>query len=254
MDKLAALGQMAATMAHKIRNPLGGIVGFAGLLDLEMRGNDHGRRLVGKITEGVQKLNRIVSSLVSYTSRISLHPRTYDLGGGLGEIFGAFESGLEGGPAKVVFSLLLPDGPVAVEADREQLNAALQIIVQNAAEAVDGEGGVTALVLPGVSRYTPPCQAAAALLEKMRGSSRLLYARMPCGIALVTDTGAGMSAEAERNLFVPFFTTKENGIGLGLASAKKIIEAHHGEIWVASLKGRGTSVGIILPCMSTASS
>ncbi len=56
-----------------------------------------------------------------------------------------------------------------------------------------------------------------------------------------------MDEEAARNLFVPFFTTKENGIGLGLATAKKIVETHHGELWVASIEGSGTAVGMVFP-------
>ena len=81
----------------------------------------------------------------------------------------------------------------------------------------------------------------------MRNSSKLLMSRMPCGVAVVTDTGPGMDGETMRNLFVPFHTTKENGIGLGLATAKKIVEAHHGELWVASIEGSGTSVGMAFP-------
>lgn len=252
MDKLAALGQMAATMAHKIRNPLGGIVGFAGLLELELRENERGRRLIGKITEGVDKLNRIVSSLVSYTSRLNLQPRPYDLGKGLAEMLGVFESELDPDRVEVAFSLFQPEGPVTVEADRDQLNTAVRKIVQNAVDALESFGEVHGYVMPGDSRYTPPCPVTSGVLGKLRASSRLIASRLPCGIAVVTDTGCGMSAEAEKNLFVPFFTTKENGIGLGLASAKKIVEAHHGELWIASLEGRGTSVGIILPRTSTA--
>ena len=265
MDKLAALGQMAATMAHKIRNPLGGIVGFAGLLELELRENERGRRLIGKITEGVDKLNRIVSSLVSYTSRLNLQPRPYDLGAGLAEMLGVFEgspnyakhnsgclsSELDPDRVEVAFSLFQPEGPVTVEADRDLLNGAVRKIVQNAVDSLDSFGEVHGYVLPGDSCYTPPCPVTSAMLGKLRASSRLIASRLECGIAVVTDTGCGMSAEAEKNLFVPFFTTKENGIGLGLASAKKIVEAHHGELWIASLESRGTSVGIILPRVCT---
>jgi signal transduction histidine kinase len=66
-------------------------------------------------------------------------------------------------------------------------------------------------------------------------------------VVLVTDTGTGIEREVLDKLFVPFFTTKENGNGLGLAAAKKVVEAHNGEIWVRSTEGQGTAVGIILP-------
>ena len=66
----------------------------------------------------------------------------------------------------------------------------------------------------------------------------------------VTDSGTGMDEFTLKNLFVPFYTTKEKGIGLGLASAQKIIEAHHGETWIESALNFGTAVGIILPSRS----
>ena len=68
---------------------------------------------------------------------------------------------------------------------------------------------------------------------------------------LIADTGGGMDDETRRNLFVPFFTTRENGIGLGLALARKIVEGHHGEMWIESIPGQGTAVGIVIPERST---
>jgi len=100
------------------------------------------------------------------------------------------------------------------------------------------------------SEYRPSCPISSELLAKMRTSSRLLSSRMPCAVVILTDTGIGMEEESMANLFVPFYTTKENGIGLGLASAKKIIEAHRGELWLSSVYGRGTAVGILLPFTS----
>ncbi len=248
MDKLAALGQMAAVMAHKIRNPLGGIVGFSGLLGIELDGNERGSRLVGKITEGVDKLNRIVTSLLSYTSRLVLNPVPYDLGAGLEAVARVYEDDPPHGGPVPRFRLHLPDGPVSVEVDREQFEAAARRIVLNAVEAFDGgDGEVEIHVCAGHSAYDPDNAVIAELFASMRKSSKLLASRMPCGMAVVADTGAGMDEEAARNLFVPFFTTKENGIGLGLATAKKIVETHHGELWVASIEGSGTAVGMVFP-------
>lgn len=248
MDKLAALGQMAAVMAHKIRNPLGGIAGFSGLVGMELDGNERGSRLVSKITEGVDKLNRIVTSLLSYTSQTVLTPVPFDLCAGFRNIAHGFEEDPPHSAPVPRFRFHEPDGPVSVEVDREQFEAAARRIVLNAIESIEGDNGeIGIFVFPGHSGFSPADRVTEELLGSMRKSSKLLASRMPCGVAVVADNGSGMDEEALRNLFVPFYTTKENGIGLGLATAKKIVEAHHGELWVVSVECSGTSVAMAFP-------
>ncbi len=250
MDKLAALGQMAATMAHKIRNPLGGIAGFTGLLEFELDGSDRGKRLTGKIMDGVDKLNRIVSSLVAYAAPTRLKPSPADFGGlwrQISQRLGA-EWRIRGTDA--IITVLEPEGPVTVEIDSEQLSDAAGRIFQNALEALDGKGHITVYIIRGDSPYAPSCPLTAQLLDEVRKSSKLLSSRMPSALAIVTDSGCGMDAEEMERLFVPFYTTKENGIGLGLAMARKTVEAHHGELWLISREREGASVGMALPCVS----
>ncbi|MHB9029502.1 MAG: sensor histidine kinase [Candidatus Latescibacterota bacterium] len=254
MDKLAALGQMAATMAHKIRNPLGGIAGFTGLLELEMEESARAKRLTGKIMEGVDKLNRIVSSLVTYAAPPRLKTRPTDFGGFLREISEQYESEWRTRGTEALLSVVEPEGPITVEIDNEQFSDAAGRIVQNALEALDGAGKVTVYILKGDSRYTPACPLTAKLLDEVRNSSKLLDSRMPSAMAVITDNGCGMNEDEMGRLFVPFYTTKENGIGLGLAMARKTVEAHHGELWLVSREDAGASVGIVLPCVSTVAS
>jgi signal transduction histidine kinase len=248
MDKLAALGQMAATMAHKIRNPLGGIAGFAGLLEFEMEGNARGKRLVGKVAEGVDKLNRIVTSLVSYAAQPHLTPQRSDLGERLREVASQYEPDFCHG---VTIEMIQPEGQVVVEVDREQFADAVRKVVQNALESIEAEGSVFLYVLPGNTVYEPSNPVMTDLLNRIRSGSRLITSRIPSGMLIVVDTGCGMDEQGLNRLFVPFYTTKENGIGLGLAAARKILEAHHGEIWISSREGIGAAVGMILPCVST---
>lgn len=248
MDKLAALGQMAATMAHKIRNPLGGIAGFAGLLEFEMAENARGKRLVGKVTEGVEKLNRIVTSLVSYAAQPHLRPQRSDLGERLREVVSQYEPECYQG---ITIELIQPEGQVAVEVDREQFSDSVRKVVQNALESIESEGTVSLYVLPGNTEFESSNPVMNDLLDRMRTGSRLITSRIPCGMVIVVDSGCGMDEEGLGRLFVPFYTTKENGIGLGLAAARKILEAHHGEIWISSRENTGAAVGMILPCVST---
>jgi len=242
-EKLAALGRMAATMAHKIRNPLGGIAGFAGLLNLELKDNENGRRLVRKITEGVDKLERIVTALLSYTSRLTLETNRSDLAVFLEGVAGS----LDGTYGNADITVRKPDGPVFAEIDPERFRESAIAIMRNAVEASGGDGEVTVTVLPGDSGYAPSHEIERMLLDTIRGSSGIVLSGSPCSLILVTDSGAGMTPEVKKQLFVPFYTTKENGIGLGLAGARRIIEAHRGEIWIESGENRGTSVGIVLP-------
>jgi len=247
MDKLAALGQMAATMAHKIRNPLGGIAGFAGLLQLDLEGNENGLRLVGKVTEGVDKLNRIVSSLLSYTTQLKLDTGLFDLKERIEHIVRAIKEERPEETEGILFVIEQPGGSVSAEVDLAQFNEAILNICRNAVDALAGNGVITVQVVNGDFKYEPRNKVIGELWKSIRESSDLLKSRQPSAIVTVTDTGDGMDDEVMEKLFVPFFTTKENGTGLGLAAAQKIIEAHHGEIWVSSINGEGTAVGMVFP-------
>ena len=245
-EKLAALGQMAATMAHKIRNPLGGITGFAGLLNMELSENENGRRLVGKVIEGVDKLNRIVTSLLSYTSLTDLSRRRIDLNDLLSAILEEMsEMGeLRGG---VTVELHAGDGPAAVDADVEQFRDAMKSILTNAADAMENNGVIDITVMSDDLARPPYSPLAAKMVKKIRRTSKIVRTHTPFTLIAITDTGSGMDADVLAHLFVPFYTTKENGIGLGLATARKIVEAHYGEIYIESAENEGTSVGIVLP-------
>ena len=247
MDKLAALGQMAATMAHKIRNPLGGIAGFAGLLQLDLEGNENGRRLIGKITEGVDKLNRIVANLLSYTAQLKLNTGIIDLKERMGHVIMALKEELPEETAGIQFVIEEPGGSVSAEVDAAHFSEAMLNICRNAVEAQAGKGVVTVQVFNGKFEFKPRNSVTDKLWKTIRESSSLLKSRQPSALVTITDTGAGMDNEAIEKLFVPFFTTKENGTGLGLAASRKVIEAHHGEIRVSSIANEGTAVGIIVP-------
>ena len=242
-ERLAMLGRMAATMAHKIRNPLGGIAGFAGLLGLEFKGNPGALRMVKKIEEGVFKLNRIITSLLEYSATRKLETRNIDPAMHIREL------PVIGGSGAQTCEILIdePLGQVTVEADHGQLEAALDAVISNAVDACADGGSVVCTMVNGDAGWTPDSLLDSRLMDRMWDASGLLAARMPCVVIVVSDNGIGMSAEELHNLFVPFYTTKENGIGLGLSHALKIVEAHNGELWIESEPGAGTSVAMVLP-------
>ncbi len=252
MDKLAALGQMSATMAHKIRNPLGGVVGYAGLIDNTLDSKDKSKKHIRKIIKGVEKINHIIESVLAYNTELKLKPREVDLTERIDELIACVKQEMdEDKSLRIGFSIIEPADPLSVEADADQLNSALLNIFRNSIEAIEGDGNIDVRIIPGKSQMNSSCPLTSELINKMRSSSRLLKSKRPCCIITITDSGIGMDGDTVKNLFVPFFTTKEKGIGLGLASAGKIIDAHHGEIWVESTLNYGTAVGIILPIKST---
>jgi PAS domain S-box-containing protein len=253
MDKLAALGQMSATMAHKIRNPLGGIVGYAGLLSANIAESDEkGKRHTKKIIEGVEKIDHIITSVLAYNSRLNISPGEIDLTEMVNELITLLKQDLdENDTSRIGFTVTQPEEPVRIEADAEQLNGALTHILDNGIEAIESEGNIDIRIVPGASKMKYSCPLTSALLKKMRRSSKLILSQRPCSIITITDSGCGMDKKTVKNRFVPFFTTKEKGIGLGLASSRKIIDAHHGETWIESSMNVGCAVGIILPMKST---
>ena len=220
---LAALGEMAATVAHEIRNPLGGIAGFAALLERGLEVEDPRRRLAQKITEGVARLNRIVSSLLTYTRPLKLNVHPVSLVDLVEEAAAFLEIDLNRTRDNVIIKRQYPDTSPVCAIDPEQFQQVILNLLHNATQAMPEGGAIDIQV------YTP---------EEKEVSQ---------AIVCIRDQGIGMSPEVQDKLFTPFFTTKEDGTGLGLVTSKKIIEAHDGHIRVESQPGSGTSFFISLP-------
>lgn len=214
-DRLAAIGEMAATVAHEIRNPLGGIRGFASLLARDLDEEDPRRRLVDKIQIGARELERVVSELLEYTRPLQLQLRTVSCAELVDGTLGYVELGnrpvqIKNGIAK----------NLQASVDPEKIRQVFLNIILNAVQSIDGTGEVH---ITAESR-----DALIAVAFK--------------------DTGCGMSPEQLTQVFSPFFTTKEKGTGLGLAVASKIVEAHNGFINVESNPGEGSTFYVHLPC------
>ena len=216
---LAALGEMAATVAHEIRNPLGGIAGYAGMLERDLGSEDPNRRLVHKIIEGVARLNRIVSSLLTYTRPLRLNVYPVNLTELVEEATAFFAIDVERSREDIHIERRYADRELTCRIDPEQLQQVILNLLQNAMQAMPEGGTITVDV----------------------------HAENSEGIFTISDTGVGMDDDVREKLFTPFFTTKEDGTGLGLVTSKKIIDAHNGQIRVDSEPGRGTQFSISLP-------
>jgi len=219
---LSALGEMAATVAHEIRNPLGGIGGYASLLARSIPPEDPKRKYVDKIIGGISSLNKIVGNLLAYTRKTNLQKQSTDLVTWAEAILAHAEIEIEKEKKQLVLERNFPHEPLNAEIDAEKLQQVMLNLLMNAIQSIENEGKITVGI-----------------------GSNEKFAEIT-----VADTGSGIDQEHLKNIFTPFFTTKEQGTGLGLAIVKKIIDLHEGEITVESAVGKGTSFCIKIPLQS----
>ncbi|MBX7066851.1 MAG: PAS domain S-box protein [Parachlamydiales bacterium] len=217
-DRMKELGEMAATVAHEIRNPLGGIRGYAALLFRDLEDQVGLQEMAANILEGTKSLEKIVSAILHYSKQVEIQPQTLDLGAFLKQV-GKFVKVDPAFPSNVRLSLHIPDAPALVPFDPVALKSALLNLIFNAIQAM-GQGGELTI--------------------------SLFMMASTCQIA-VADTGVGIEEEQQSMLFSPFYTTKKGGNGLGLVETQKIVQAHLGAIDVRSKKGKGSTFTITLP-------
>jgi len=229
---LAALGEMAATVAHEVKNPLGGISGFADLLYRDIEEFDPKRNYVKKIIEGVEILNRIVMNLLDYTRSLKLDYRPVDFDKFLDEVVGFFEMDISREMKNIKVECKYSADRLECIMDGEKFKQVVLNLLHNASQAMP-EGGLIQVYAGLESKNAD---------NQISGSSE---EQMVC--LKIRDNGMGMSEEIKNKLFTPFFTTKEKGTGLGLSTVKKIVQAHKGRIEVDSQLGKGTTVTILLP-------
>jgi signal transduction histidine kinase len=212
-NRLAALGEMAAGMAHEIRNPLGGIQLYASLLAKDVSGRQAALELVNKISAGVRRLEALVSSVLQFTREIQVNPTATDLGA-------VIDTAVELAAPKImdrqISVSVYGERPLVAEVDEHLLGQAVLNIVLNAAEAMEDGGALTVQWWRG----TP---------ENGARQFRLL----------IKDSGPGIPAAILDRIFNPFFTTKDTGTGLGLSIVHRVIDAHDGTITVSNVAGGG---------------
>lgn len=220
-ERLAAVGQLASGMAHEIRNPLASISGSVQLL---MEGGDvssQNRRLMQIVIKEAERLSSLLTDFLCYAHPVSPKIATVDVSAALDELTDIAAS--DPRFTKVDIRRAYPSG-VSMQVDLEQLHQAIWNLVINGAEAMS-EGGVLSIGLdPGE------------------------------GVVFVEDSGPGIPDSLKNKIFNPFFTTKEGGTGLGLATVHGIVEAHGGSISVFSGTKGGTKFVIHFSGMTGAMS
>ena len=228
-NRFTGMGQMAASIAHEIRNPLGSIELFTSLLRKEVQ-SDSSQQLVHHISSAVQSMNHIISNLLEYTKPRPVAREIIDLHKFLRENLSFFEQLVEYNDVEMRTDFLATNTKIRGEA--ELLKQVFHNILINAIQAMVEEGEIrltTRNVLTDnrkmLERFTH-----VPLSQRRHGMSLLQVS--------IGDTGTGMSQEVRKRIFDPFFSTKERGTGLGLAIVHNIIESHGAIIDVESEETR----------------
>lgn len=227
-DRLAALGEMAATVAHEIRNPLGGIEGFALLLARDFRDSAPQKKLIERILEGTKSLNQVVSDLLAFTRPLEFKFDEIECAGLIDDVLLLLDGEIQSRGVSVERGY--GNGNLIITADREKMRQVLLNILLNAVQSMADGGALTI----ETSRVDLPPDEKTPLVGK---AARIR----------VVDSGCGIDPADQEKIFNPFFTTKDRGTGLGLAIAAKITEGHHGRIEVQSELNAGSTLDILLP-------
>lgn len=217
-DRLAAIGRMAASIAHEIRNPLAAMRGSIQMLRADMEGEPAQTELMEIILRESDRLNRIISDFLSYARPRSIIQSKVDVGELLRQTFTLLRHSAEINKSQIIKEEL-PGSPLLINADSEQLQQVFWNLARNALQAMPAGGTLQAKV-------------------QRNSNSRLRIT--------FSDTGRGMSPEQVEHLFEPFSSTT-GGTGLGLSIVYQIIRDHGGTINVRSRQGQGTTITIELP-------
>jgi two-component system sensor histidine kinase HydH len=229
-DRLAALGEMAAGLAHEIRNPLGAIKGAAQCLEPRPRAGEEGEFL-DVIVEEVNRLNGVVTQFLDYARPLKQSFGTVDINEVVARTIRLIQNEI---PGRLALVMELGESLPTVEGDPEQLKQVLINLVQNAMQALGTAPGTIRVRTRGPERFAD-LRAGGDFVE-----------------IDVTDDGPGIPPEQQPNIFVPFFTTKQKGTGLGLAICQRIVKSHGGSISVQSRVGEGSTFVVRLPALASA--
>lgn len=215
-DRLAALGQLSAGLAHELRNPLGTIKASAEMLNRNVSAeNEVAREVAGFIATEVDRTNSLITRFLDFARPLQLRTNTADLSQVLDRAVAAAE---RDGRQVAIYKNYAPEIP-PFPFDAELMERVFYNLIRNAAQATEPGGAVT-------------------VKTRSRGGAVEIC---------VIDRGVGIEPQNLSSIFNPFFTTKPEGVGLGLAIASKIVDQHGGKIAVESEPGNGSVFRVLLP-------
>ena len=214
-ETLARLGQMSAVVAHEVKNPLAGISGALQVVGSRLPADSRDRKILDDIDDRIAALNRMLQDLLTFASpREPVSTPT-----SVRSVVGEAVAGIRGDPAMAGIRVEIRGGDPTVPLDREQMHVVFLNVLLNAAQAMERRGTIEV----GIETAPGECQVA------------------------VADRGPGISPPLREKMFQPFFSTKSRGAGLGLPTARRIVEAHGGSLTARPRDGGGTLLTVTLP-------
>jgi len=230
-QRLREMGEMAAGIAHEIRNPLGSIELFASLLKKDLEEDPEKAKLVQHIRAGVRNMDRIISTLLLFAKSSKPSRQQCDINLLLAQLLDGLDDIRVPENVKVVRDFAKEE--MLANGDRELLRQVFPNLIRNAIQAMPDGGEL----------HMQTRKALIPVAENDGGAAARKFITVT-----ITDTGGGISADDLAKIFNPFFTTKDKGTGLGLAISHNIIKAHQGTIEAMSEEGRSTSFKVKIPC------
>lgn len=230
-EKLAAMGEMAANIAHEIRNPLGSIELFTSLLMKDLK-NDRHHGWLSHIITSVKNMDNKISNLLLFTTQKNPVLRAINLHRIMNEVIQFSDPIIK--QEGITLSVKYTDGEPCISGDEEMLKQVFLNILLNSIQAMTDGGALDIETI--VSHKSTDSSAGYGNVE-----------------IRISDTGVGISKEDLKRIFDPFFSTREKGSGLGLAIVHNIIHIHGGSIDVENREKRGTTFSIILPLIGETS-
>jgi signal transduction histidine kinase len=224
-DRLAAVGEMAAAIAHEVKNPLAGIEVMAGLLRRKIADSPDAQTVLTDIINEAKMANAIVQEVLDFVRPIRLHMEHTSIAGAVQAAVQLADTQARRGDIAV--DARVPEGLPLIQGDQHQLAQLFTNLLANAYEAMGGHGHVA---------------IAASVVHVEDGADGREAVQVE-----VTDSGPGMPPDVAERVFDPFFTTKAKGSGLGLAIVRKIVDAHDGQIDLKTAPGSGTTIRVTLP-------
>jgi signal transduction histidine kinase len=233
-DRLAALGEMAAAIAHEVKNPLAGIEVMAGILKRQLTESPDAQNILADIIKEAKMANVIVQEVLAFVRPIRLQVEDIAVADVIRDAMTMAEShSLKG---KVDVRIDVPEALRPIQGDPHQLRQIFTNLLTNAFEAMNGSSGMVEIMATAIDGEDEP----------MPGAEHL----GPTILITISDNGPGIPPEVVDRIFSPFFTTKPQGSGLGLAIVRKIVDAHDGRIDVVERPGGGTVFRVTLPVRS----
>ena len=235
MDRLATLGELATGIAHEVRNPLGGIKAAAQVLEESFEDSDRRLELVSRIVREIDRVNNLLTDFFKFAKPVKPSRDHFDIESIIDGIYLLLASQMNSRKIKFVedFSKNIPH----IYSDPHQTEQVLMNIILNSVQAMPQGGELTVRTYMTTAGERPNFHWSEETLDK----------NIPFVAIDISDTGVGIAAENLEKIFNPFYTTKPEGMGLGLSICTRLVAENNGNLHVESAVGKGTKFTVMLP-------